>query len=117
MLAEAQSETLPRSFPGWYEPQVPFQELSNYLSACHSSVSAQLLLSSLFSHFLFITHTHTQSQMRHSIKLIQLCRSSSGSYNTHPLMVLEDAPGSMEFTVTGLQGKSHTFLGVSLDNV
>lgn len=26
-------------------------------------------------------------------------------------MILEDAPGSVEFTVTDLQGKSHTFLG------
>lgn len=40
-----------------------------------------------------------------------------GSYNLHPLMTLEDAPGSAEYTVTGLQGKSYTFLCVSLDNV
>lgn len=77
-----------------------------------SFLSVQLLLSSLFSHFLCITHT-----VRWGTVLIQLCCSSSGSYNTHPLMILEDASGSMEFTVTGLQGKSHTFLGVSLDNV
>lgn len=40
-----------------------------------------------------------------------------GSYNLHPLMTLEDAPGSAEYTVTGLQGKSYTFLCVSLDKV
>lgn len=40
-----------------------------------------------------------------------------GSYNLHPLMTLEDAPGSAEYTVTGLRGKSYTFLCVSLDKV
>lgn len=40
-----------------------------------------------------------------------------GSYNLHPLMTLEDAPGSAEYTVTGLQGESYTFLCVSVDKV
>lgn len=37
----------------------------------------------------------------------------SGSYNIQPLMILEDAAGS-DFTVTDLQGKSHTFLGQTI---
>lgn len=94
----------PGTMPGAFKPL----ERLSFLSKCSTAPFLPL-----FSFPMYYTH----SQMRHSIKLIQLCCSSSGNYNTHPLMILEDASGSMEFTVTGLQGKSHTFLGVSLDNV
>lgn len=110
-LTLVESQAPPRSFLPYYESNAVSQQLLRYSNLCHSTVRTQPLLSSLFPIPNLFPPLSTALHWLDPAVLL------SGSYNIHPLMTLEDAPGSAEFTVTGLQGKSCTFLCVSLVKV